>query len=211
MVIVVGDHGEMLGEHLIMGHGLGSYHELIHVPLLIRYPGQEQPQRFQKTVSTAWLFHTILNEVGIQDVELSYAPLVDTKSQSLRYVGRADQPPPVLSESFAPDNLLMTMERLTPDLVAHFNSRATNRSFIVDPYKILQIDGLRSQLFHLEEDRSEMENLADKDPLFSELDQAQKAFMEKIVARRPEGLQASAVELSGDQISQRLRGLGYLD
>jgi uncharacterized sulfatase len=38
MVIIVSDHGEMLGEHQLMGHGLGVYQELAHVPLMIRLP-----------------------------------------------------------------------------------------------------------------------------------------------------------------------------
>lgn len=38
LLIVTSDHGESLGEHGIWGHIFGVYNELIHVPLLIKYP-----------------------------------------------------------------------------------------------------------------------------------------------------------------------------
>ncbi|MGB8992934.1 MAG: sulfatase [Desulfobaccales bacterium] len=38
LLIVTADHGESLGEHGIYGHFFGLYNELIHVPLLIKYP-----------------------------------------------------------------------------------------------------------------------------------------------------------------------------
>lgn len=38
LLIVTADHGESLGEHGIWGHIFGLYNELVHVPLLIKYP-----------------------------------------------------------------------------------------------------------------------------------------------------------------------------
>jgi arylsulfatase A-like enzyme len=38
LLIISADHGESLGEHGIWGHLFGLYNELIHVPLLIKYP-----------------------------------------------------------------------------------------------------------------------------------------------------------------------------
>ena len=39
LIIVVGDHGELFGEHPLMEHGHALYEELIHVPLIIHFPG----------------------------------------------------------------------------------------------------------------------------------------------------------------------------
>jgi arylsulfatase A-like enzyme len=39
LVIVTSDHGEALGQHFLMFHGGALYWELIHVPLVISYPG----------------------------------------------------------------------------------------------------------------------------------------------------------------------------
>jgi uncharacterized sulfatase len=208
MVLLVGDHGEMLGEHLIMGHALGTYQELIHVPLIIRYPGQEGPRRVGPTVSATWLFHTILHEVGLENIELGYAPPIQSKASSLKYVHKSR---PVLSESYAPNNMLLTMEKLTPQLVDPFNSRATHRSYISDPYKLLQIDGVEGQLFNLQADPFEGQDLSKIDPNFAEIEGELLDLLEKAIARRPANLRQSTVELSSDQVTRRLRGLGYLD
>jgi arylsulfatase A-like enzyme len=42
LVIVVGDHGEMLGEHDLFEHANCLYSEVIRVPLLVRLPSQGQ-------------------------------------------------------------------------------------------------------------------------------------------------------------------------
>ena len=39
ILIVTSDHGEALGEHGLQHHGASLYLDLVHVPLLIRYPG----------------------------------------------------------------------------------------------------------------------------------------------------------------------------
>jgi arylsulfatase A-like enzyme len=39
VVIVLGDHGEHLGEHHLIEHSLGLYAPLLHVPLMVRFPG----------------------------------------------------------------------------------------------------------------------------------------------------------------------------
>ena len=38
LIIVAGDHGQLLGEHGRLGHGFFLYDELLRVPLCIRYP-----------------------------------------------------------------------------------------------------------------------------------------------------------------------------
>lgn len=40
LVIVTADHGEGLGQHQLMGHGLWNYEEQLLVPLLVRMPGR---------------------------------------------------------------------------------------------------------------------------------------------------------------------------
>jgi arylsulfatase A-like enzyme len=40
VLVVVADHGEGFGEHGILGHGIGLYPELLHVPLAVLAPGR---------------------------------------------------------------------------------------------------------------------------------------------------------------------------
>jgi len=39
VVVILGDHGEYLGEHHLVDHGQGLYRQVLHVPMLLRYPG----------------------------------------------------------------------------------------------------------------------------------------------------------------------------
>ena len=38
MLIITSDHGEALGEHGLFGHNFSVYNELMHIPLIIKYP-----------------------------------------------------------------------------------------------------------------------------------------------------------------------------
>jgi len=56
LVVIVGDHGEMLGEHGLTGHGKSLYWPLIHVPLIFWYPGHiPAGVRVARVVSSSFL------------------------------------------------------------------------------------------------------------------------------------------------------------
>jgi arylsulfatase A-like enzyme len=66
LVIVTSDHGELLGEHGLAGHGVFPYEGLVHVPLLVKYPrGWRGGERVARRVSTLGVFATILESVGV--------------------------------------------------------------------------------------------------------------------------------------------------
>lgn len=65
IVILTADHGELLGEHGLLDHRNALYWELVHVPLLMRWPGHlPAGKRVATTVSMASLPATILDLVG---------------------------------------------------------------------------------------------------------------------------------------------------
>jgi hypothetical protein len=52
LLVVLADHGEMLGEHDEFGHGPALYQQDLHVPLLLRYPAKIKPgTRIERPVS----------------------------------------------------------------------------------------------------------------------------------------------------------------
>ncbi len=67
LILVVGDHGEDLGERGIWGHGYHIDQEEMHVPMVISYP-KEIPQglRIKTNVSTVDITPTILNYSGLK-------------------------------------------------------------------------------------------------------------------------------------------------
>lgn len=64
MVVAMGDHGEMLGEHGQQTHGAGVWQEVLRIPLIVSVPGL--PARVSPCVAShVDVAPTILNLVGI--------------------------------------------------------------------------------------------------------------------------------------------------
>ena len=65
LIIVTADHGEGFGEHDLMSHSVGSvYQDVVHVPLLIKYPGQHEAHQSDVLVSQVDLMPTVLGLAG---------------------------------------------------------------------------------------------------------------------------------------------------
>jgi arylsulfatase A-like enzyme/Tfp pilus assembly protein PilF len=64
IVVVVGDHGESLGEHGELTHGLLIYESTLHVPLIIAGPGQSTTENRQP-ISTAAVAPMIAKMAGV--------------------------------------------------------------------------------------------------------------------------------------------------
>lgn len=66
LVVVTADHGELLGEHGLVGHGWPPFEEAINVPLIVKYPdGRDAGRREERRVSSVGVFATALEEVGV--------------------------------------------------------------------------------------------------------------------------------------------------
>ncbi|MEB2284498.1 MAG: hypothetical protein B6D46_03125 [Polyangiaceae bacterium UTPRO1] len=65
LIVVTSDHGELLGEHGLAGHGVAPFEPETHVPLLVKYPGQRRGgERVERRVSTLGIFATLVQHVG---------------------------------------------------------------------------------------------------------------------------------------------------
>jgi arylsulfatase A-like enzyme len=96
IVVVLADHGALLGEHGEFGPLRSLYEPLLHVPLLVRYPPLVPAGlRIATPVSVAGVYATVLDLAGLP-------PEPVTQVGSLRVVieGGA-HPGPVLAEQFA--------------------------------------------------------------------------------------------------------------
>jgi len=69
LVVVVGDHGEGLGEHHEDTHGIFLYDSTTHVPLIFKLPGRASDQHKVKVVDaqvrTTDILPTVLDQVGV--------------------------------------------------------------------------------------------------------------------------------------------------
>lgn len=66
IVIVTSDHGELVGEHGLLGHGSYLYEGLTHVPLIVRAPGQKARRVTDRVGRTIDLAPTVLSYLGLE-------------------------------------------------------------------------------------------------------------------------------------------------
>jgi arylsulfatase A-like enzyme/Flp pilus assembly protein TadD len=87
MVVVVGDHGEGLGEHHEDTHGIFLYDSTTHVPLIVKLPSEEGKGReVAVQVRTTDILPTVLDRVGAK-------PPARLDGESLRpYLAGAETP-----------------------------------------------------------------------------------------------------------------------
>lgn len=83
LVIFTSDHGEMAGARGLFGKGV-MYEEALHVPLIIRAPGQATGRRTDFTASTIDMLPTLLDYAGCAPEEraegISLRPYVEGKT-----------------------------------------------------------------------------------------------------------------------------------
>jgi len=222
MVIVVADHGEMLGEHRFVGHGFGVYRELIHVPLLIRLPGQTYGKTHSTPCSTRRLFHTVLDAAGISTVETPYGRTVDVCGQSLLTARPSTKPiPPIISEAYVPEFALTAMQNHKPGLIEALACDKTRWSILEDTYKLIRIQGVRDELYHRSNDPMEEHALKlngshpsthnDAEQQAERLRQQLSAFIEVARQHSPNGGATQKADLEDELVQERLRGLGYIE
>jgi arylsulfatase A-like enzyme/lipoprotein NlpI len=84
LIIVVGDHGEGLGEHHEETHGIFLYDATTHVPLLFKLPGRPAAKVIDAQVRTTDILPTVLDIVGAQQ-----KPQLDGESVKAYFTGEA--------------------------------------------------------------------------------------------------------------------------
>jgi arylsulfatase A-like enzyme len=88
LIVIVSDHGEFIGEEGRFSHQFSVAEELLHIPLVIKYPGNEQAGVIvtDPRVSNLDVYETIVQMAGGTRVTPSDAP-----SQSLHDMERFDR------------------------------------------------------------------------------------------------------------------------
>jgi arylsulfatase A-like enzyme len=65
LVILTADHGESLGEHGEVDHAYFIYHSTLHVPLIMKIPGQSRPAVINETVGIVDILPTVCGLLGL--------------------------------------------------------------------------------------------------------------------------------------------------
>jgi arylsulfatase A-like enzyme/Tfp pilus assembly protein PilF len=193
-LVVVGDHGESLGDHDEPTHALLAYNSTLRVPMMIRLPWLErQRARVNPAVSSADVTPTILDALGIEVADTG----VTLQARSLLPLVELGPDEPV------PDDLALRplyFETLYP---FHHYRWSPLSGFIEGTLKF--IHGPYDELFDLGDDLDEHHPLERPDELASRV--RRLVEIEKELRRnRPDTI---AIDLSRTEIDQ-LRALGYV-
>jgi choline-sulfatase len=183
LVIVVGDHGEMLGEHGEQTHGFFIYEAAVHIPLILAGPGL--PAR------------TIADQVRIVDVMPTALALLAVPA-----------PKAVQGASLLP---VVKGERLS--LVAHSESWYPRYHYGWSELQSLQdgrykyIRAPRPELYDLPADRREAKDLAKDDAgRTATLDRA----LSELLSRTTSEAAAKGPQTIDAETEERLAALGYV-
>lgn len=142
LIVITADHGEAFGEHDLIQHGAGSvYRDLVHVPLLIKYPNQRQAREFDTLVSQVDLMPTVLDVAGISRPS-------GLQGRSL-YSSPIGGPNAVYSESMAPPSISALNSRF----------RGFRRGMFVGPVEVITWTEGPPEVYDLEADPDETHNL----------------------------------------------------
>jgi arylsulfatase A-like enzyme/Flp pilus assembly protein TadD len=186
LLIIVGDHGESLGERGEKEHGYFIYDCTIKVPLILRYPKCPKGKRVTNVAGLTDIVPTVLGALGLP------VPPKVTGRDLIKY--SADNPSASEARYIYCESLLPTRYQCNPLL-----------SVVTDGWKYIQTT--RPELYDLQNDPGEMDNLAEKQPHRARLMQD---HLSRILETNVRG-GTSDSELTLDEESRnRLESLGYI-
>ena len=183
LLIVTSDHGEVFGDGLLFGHAVSLLRDQIHVPLVVRYPGQLEAESVDSVVSLVDIMPTVLMAVGgVIPSGLHGRPLQDPSSNR-----------EVFAEHFRPGHSLSWGD--------WFGGSQT--SVLVDDRKlIVHHAGGRIELLGLDEDGTELP-ISDPPEMVRLRDRLELWRQALDVAKVGEGV-------VDEETLKRLKALGYV-
>ncbi len=223
LTVIVGDHGDGLGEHGYMGHAFVAYEELVHVPLITHWPKrmkQTQSARIKTPISTRRVFHTVLDASGrlpemqnVDPVNIHGLTLLNSIN------GRDPENGVAYSEVYPPLTFVRAIENRQPELLEQYKCLSVRKAVVRQhadehgdsTFKLIHLDEQPDELFDLQSDPLELEDVHQKRPFITETLHQDHLRIAGNVERQQQTLSAGTEVEMDDQLAQRLRGLGYLD
>jgi len=210
LLIFTADHGEAFGEHGLSGHQDVMYDEVLNAPLIIQYPDMGRTGRIAAPVALLDVFPTILDLAGLP------AP-AGTRGESLVPLiegQRAERQRPHLFSSryhFLDDHHQLAVRNRDWKMLIRVRDQNEGRPKNVTVrdrrQPVWKLDGKngRVELYHLEKDRLEKNDVAAQHP--EEVESLRRALLDwqadlGLVERR------QAPELD-ERSREALRALGY--
>jgi len=185
-VVVIGDHGESLGEHGEYTHGIFLYDATVHVPLILAGPGLPKGGKVEQQVRSIDILPTVLDFLEVSDPSR-------TQGESLL---------PLLTSGHSVRTTYSYMETLYPRTAMAWSElrgvRAGDWKLIVAP---------KPELYQLTTDPKESRNVIDQNA--AETERLKKRVWE--VAGDPNHMRPLQSSPMDDQTRKELESLGYVN
>lgn len=155
LVMVLGDHGEALGQHDLLGHSRALYWELLHVPLVIWYPGHVPAAlRVNRPVSTGAIPATIMDLVTNGSDKEFPGPPLDRLWNSPADAANWPFPLSEIARNPYPEETEKLADQIEPT-----STTGSMTSLVTPQYHLILHENLGPQLYDWVHDRGEQTNL----------------------------------------------------
>jgi arylsulfatase A-like enzyme len=204
LFILVSDHGEEMHEHGGWSHDQSVYEELLHVPLIIRFPhNQYAGRRVTDLVSLVDVMPTVLDVLGKPDL------VADLRGSSLM---------PLIRGEANRDEQSFYIPSMRHNVMSYYRPWKQQRGDVNvvvrrgDWKGIWNVERDTFELYDLLTDAGEQDNLAPQQPeLLAAMRQHVEAWYETCGHRTAEGAGAVEAGQLNEQTRRNLRALGYVD
>jgi arylsulfatase A-like enzyme len=155
IVILTSDHGEALGDHGLSFHGAALYWDLIHVPMIISWPGHvPQGVRVEQPVTIADIANTVVSLVGAKQ-----NPFPGPSLAALWGPSRAENWPNPVSE-LPQTNTIVAADRTMQGKIP-IATDGRMRSVISQQWQLIRHEKYGNQIYDWKADAAESTNLVD--------------------------------------------------
>ncbi len=188
-ILLTSDHGEFLGEQQLIEHSKDVYQPVLHVPLIVKAPGQSAGK-----VDENWIGHVHMAALLLPHLELR-----DPKTVADALVHHRRGLHPVLSENYY---------TRYHDLAAPWGERfrRVRRTLVEGPWKYIESSDGQHELYDLEADPREGHSLLEDRP---ERAAELRATMTRLLGElRPAPLPGTLTPLGAEHL-EAMRTLGY--
>jgi arylsulfatase A-like enzyme len=192
LIIVTADHGEQFQEHDLWRHSNSLYQQLVHVPLLVKLPGQREGRVVTESVAAIDVVPTILALLDADRGDCEGRSLVDAETGA-ESDAREDGSRP-----------LFTYEMEAAEVVPAM------KGVLVDGWKLVLTteDGKTvEELYHVAADPQDTRDLRESHP---EVASRLRGLLDDYEAAAGPVRAAETLELAPAEL-ERLRALGYVE
>lgn len=196
-IIIVGDHGENIGDHELMDHQYSLHQSLINVPLIIK-DDQIQPERIGGPIELRDLYPTILDIADLDykgNSSISQHSLIDSEARDF-----------AVSEYRAPQPSLESLRaKVGNDISGMKKLDRTYRAIQGNGWKLIEASDGAVELYNLDTDGSENDDVSEANP--EKVDELIEELDDRSI---PIDYRSTGEHNASKATEERLKELGYL-